>query len=325
MNPIDRRYFKMAVGESRIRSETPKDITARCPICGDSKISKNKARLHLYEKNGVTLVNCFNECPCVNKTVYNFLKEFYPGLLEGYKRETFGSRLETLKELNFNGLVGDWETPKIDGSSKPPVLFGINAFKKSERVYDYIESRGLEWFPELGEIFEGVPITIDQKFFNIKDFIIIPLYCGDEWYAFYSRSLNEHRFQTYIPEKNEGWKLWNYFNIIKDEPLYIFEGIFDALSAYTHGLTNVVACLGATPPKERLNGLNCVFCLDNDRTGKLNSIKYLKQGYKAVCYPSSIHQKDANEMLQHGENVKEILINNVVEGILGEVKIKSTL
>ena len=319
MNPIDVRYFKLAIGESRIKHETPTDITARCPICGDSQKSKNKARLHLYMHNGKALVNCFNECSCVNKTVYNFLKDYYPNLLDNYKQETFGNRIKEIKEYDFSGGVGFEvkETP----TNIPQTLFDLSEyFEKSSKVYDYIESRGLEWSPVLGEVYLGKKITLNGKFFNIDDYIVIPLYCDNKWYGFYSRSMTEHQFQTFIIDS--GFKLWNYYNIDKSKTVYVFEGIFDALSAYNAGLTNVVACLGATPPMNLLKDLDLVFCLDNDRTGYLNSIKYLKMGYKALCYPDNIKEKDMNDILKSGINVKDLILNNQVNGILGEIKIK---
>lgn len=323
MNPIDVRYFKLAIGESRIKHETPTDITARCPICGDSQKSKNKARLHLYMHNGKALVNCFNECSCVNKTVYNFLKDYYPNLLENYKQETFGNRMKEVKELDFSGFV-PFEIK--ESKNIPPSLFNLSRYlDKSEKVYDYIESRGLEWSPALGDVYLGRKMTINGKFYNIDDFVVIPLYCEDSWYGFYSRSLTEHKFYTFMPEQNEGWKLWNFFNIDKSKPVYVFEGIFDALAAYNSGLTNVVACLGATPPLELIKDFDLVFCLDNDRTGYLNSVKYLKRGYKALYYPDSIKQKDMNDILNAGVNIKELILENQVSGILGEVKIKSRL
>lgn len=322
MNPIDVRYFKLAVGESRIKHETPTDITVRCPICGDSKKSRNKARMHLYIRNGKALVNCFNECSCTNKTVYKFLKDYYPNLLENYKQETFGNRIKEIKELDFSGGVGFEliDTPE----EKPKTLFDLSQyFEKSERVYDYIESRGLDWSPALGEVYLGKKITLNGKFYNIDDFIVIPLYCGDKWYGFYSRSMKEHRFQTFIID--EGFKLWNFYNIDKSKTIYVFEGIFDALSVYNSGITNVVACLGATPPLSLLDGLDVVFCFDNDRTGYLNSIKYLKKGFKVLCYPENIKEKDMNEILKAGVNVKDLILNNQVSGILGEIKIKKFL
>lgn len=322
MNPIDVRYFKLAVGESRIKHESPTDITVRCPICGDSKKSRNKARMHLYIRNGKALVNCFNECSCTNKTVYKFLKDYYPNLLENYKQETFGNRIKEIKELDFSGGVGFEliDTPE----EKPKTLFDLSQyFEKSERVYDYIESRGLDWSPALGEVYLGKKITLNGKFYNIDDFIVIPLYCGNKWYGFYSRSMKEHRFQTFIID--EGFKLWNFYNIDKSKTIYVFEGIFDALSVYNSGITNVVACLGATPPLSLLDGLDVVFCFDNDRTGYLNSIKYLKKGFKVLCYPENIKEKDMNEILKTGVNVKDLILNNQVSGILGEIKIKKFL
>lgn len=322
MNPIDVRYFKLAVGESRIKHESPTDITVRCPICGDSKKSRNKARMHLYIRNGKALVNCFNECSCTNKTVYKFLKDYYPNLLENYKQETFGNRIKEIKELDFSGGVGFEliDTPE----EKPKTLFDLSQyFEKSERVYDYIESRGLDWSPALGEVYLGKKITLNGKFYNIDDFIVIPLYCGDKWYGFYSRSMKEHRFQTFIID--EGFKLWNFYNIDKSKTIYVFEGIFDALSVYNSGITNVVACLGATPPLSLLDGLDVVFCFDNDRTGYLNSIKYLKKGFKVLCYPENIKEKDMNDILKTGVNVKDLILNNQVSGILGEIKIKKFL
>lgn len=320
MNPIDVRYFKLAVGESRIKHETPTDITVRCPICGDSKKSRNKARMHLYMRNGKALVNCFNECSCNNKTVYKFLKDYYPNLLENYKQETFGNKIKEIKEIDFSGGVG-FELIK---ENKPKTLFDLSQyFEKSEKVYDYIESRGLEWSPALGDVYLGKRITLNGKFYNIDDFIVIPLYCGDEWYGFYSRSMKEHRFQTFIID--EGLKLWNFYNIDKSKTVYVFEGIFDALSVYNSGITNVVACLGATPPLSLLEGLDVVFCLDNDRTGYLNSIKYLKRGFKVLCYPENIKEKDMNDILNSGVDVKDLILNNQVSGILGEIKIKKFL
>lgn len=331
LKPIDVRYFKMAVGTDRIKHESQSDISARCPICGDSKHSRNKARLHLYERNGVTLVNCFNECSCVNKPVYKFLKDYYPNLLSSYRRETFNSKIDILKTENndnLDDLVGDldFDVPKISEEyqfEKPKILFDIsNRFEKSN-AYDYIESRGLEWSPSLGDIYVSrKPLTIDGKFYNIKDFIIIPLYCGDKWYGFYSRSLTEHKFYTYIPEKNTGFKIWNLYNIDKSKPIYVFEGIFDALTAYNNGIINVVACMGAKLPLEMFKDCDLIFALDNDTTGLKNSLMYAKRGYKVVIYNNNI--KDLNEMYQKDINIKDVL-NNISSGINAVIKIQGKL
>lgn len=350
MDSVDIRFFKMAVGSDRIKQETPTDITARCPICGDSKYSKSKARLHLYEKNGVTLVNCFNECSVNNITMERFLKDFYPTLLPSYRDEKGSNTLANLKnfmktdisktmseglgDFNFDDFYNketeetkeDKELELLGVGKNPPILFDLtNNFKRDDaKITKYCKERGIVYNPEWKWLV-GKDIIIDGKNFRINDYIVIPLYCGGKMYGFYSRSMKEHRFQTYIPDKNTGFKVWNLYNIDITKPIYVFEGIFDALSAYQNGITNVIACLGATPPMDLLQGLDLIFCLDNDRTGLLNNVKYLKKGYKALIYPNDIKYKDLNEMLNNNVNIKDLIDNNVGYGILALIKIQRKL
>lgn len=327
LDPVSIRYFKLAVG-SKVKYETPGDICVRCPICGDSKYSKNKARLHLYSKGNLTLVNCFNECSCRNKTVYSFLRDYYPNLLDSYKQEVFKSNLSKISLEQYD-LIGDLDlSDNIKTVSndfiKPPVLFDLNFFEKSPKTLEYLESRGLEWSPTFGDVYIGKNIKIDSKSFPIDNFIVIPFYCGDKCYGFYSRSMTEHRFYTYMPEKNDEFKLWNYYNVDRTKPVYVFEGIFDAISVYQSGFTNVVACCGATPPEKLLNGLDCVMCFDNDQTGKRNSLKYAKKGFKVLVYPNELQFKDFNEMLLNNVCISDIM-SNVYSGIQAQIKICSQL
>ena len=119
--------------------------------------------------------------------------------------------------------------------------------------------------------------------------------------------------------------MWNYYNIDKSKPVYVFEGIFDAMSAFQKGFTNVVACLGATPPLERLEGLDCIMCFDNDRTGKVNSIKFARKGFKVLCYPDDLKFKDFNEMLQNNFDIENLLKNNIKQSINAVVSIQRQL
>ena len=168
-------------------------------------------------------------------------------------------------------------------------------------------------------------LKIGDKEYNLKNSIIIPLYTPDfKWYGFYSRNISEKKFSSYINKENNSYKVWNFFNVDRSKPVYIFEGIFDALSAIECGLTNCIACMGATPPDARLREiLEPVFCLDNDKTGLMNMKKYARKGFK-VCLLNE-PEKDCNEMLKNEKNVKEIILNNLYEGPLAEVKIAQML
>ena len=78
----DLKYFTLAVGSNAIKKSSDNDIAVRCPHCSSDPRWKNTKRLHLYEKNGITNVNCFTgDCSIKSKNVFSFLKEFYPTLL----------------------------------------------------------------------------------------------------------------------------------------------------------------------------------------------------------------------------------------------------
>lgn len=324
----DKKYFKIAVSDAMSKDVSDSDIAVRCPICGDSKIHKNEMRLHLYEKNGITFVHCFNgDCAVGQTNMYGFLKRFYPDLFNQYKREKFNSVLKNIKDTGdvFKNLnLKKQETVK---EVKPVITQDLSLYfnELDQSTLDYIQSRHYTYKESnFGKWYIGNnPLKIGDRIYYLKDCLIIPLYYKTEMYGFYSRSIKDKKFYTYMNEANMGYKVWNWFNIDKNQPVYIFEGIFDAISAWSCELKNVVACMGAKIPDERLKELKYpVFCLDNDKTGLNNMIKYSDK-YQVVVWDNQF--KDCNEMLINGLNVKDEIVNNTYSGILAQIKIRSKL
>ena len=111
----------------------------------------------------------------------------------------------------------------------------------------------------------------------------------------------------------------------KDKPVYIFEGIFDAISS---GKTNIIALMGAKLPDERLKELKYpVFCLDNDRTGKMNAIQYAKQGHQIYVQPKQYSEKDFNELMWNNPDLDlpKLIDDNLFVGIGAELRLKVSL
>lgn len=319
---IDVRFFKLAVGADRIGKETDVAISARCPVCGDSR-NKNKKRLNLYTKGSVTNVNCFNgDCPVHNKTMYSFLKEFFPALFDQYKRENFSGRMQELASGDvFEGL----RKPEVKKAQV--VLHDLTPWLKDideTPGLPYIQSRQLQYDPEkFGKFyFSETDLRIGETLYRTRNSVVIPLYCDGQMYGFYSRCITDKTFSTYNPEANTGFKVWNWFGVNKDEPVYIFEGIFDAMSS---SLPNCIALMGASLPEERLQELkNPVFVLDNDSTGIKNSIKYAERGFTVYVQPHGF-QKDMNENLKKGVDCKQLILNNLYSGISAITRLKSKL
>ena len=338
LDRLDVKYFKLAVGLDNIGKETDVDISARCPVCGDSRKNKHSKRLHLYTKGNVTNVNCFNgDCAAQNKTVYSFLRDFFPALLNQYKKENFGNTMAKLAKGDTEDVFGQFkkETPKeelAENSEKAEVIVhDLSAYlqdiKNVPNALQYLEGRGHSYKEsDYGKWFYGYQdLKIGETLYKITDAIVIPLYYKGEMYGFYSRSIKDKTFYTYMNDANIGYKIWNWFGVDKDQPVYIYEGIFDAIAG---GLPNSIALMGAKMPDVRLNELKKpVFVLDNDKTGMINSIEYAKRGYSVYVQPDRYTEKDMNEFkLNHlGLNVSGFIKDNIFSGISAEVRIKTKL
>lgn len=314
----DVKFFKLAVGSEHIGKETDLDIQARCPVCGDGA-KKNSKRLHLYDKNGTTLVNCFNGDCTVHSNLWNFLKNYFPNLLDSYKRETFGETMKSLK--------GESPKQKLKESVQlvtVPLEPLFKDIKECPEALEYLKNRSIDYNEDaFGKWFYGVQdLEIDGTLYQVTNSIIIPLYYDGKISGFYSRSIKSKNFITYNHQTNIGFKVWNWFNIDKEAPVYIFEGIFDAISS---GKKNIIALMGAKLPEERLKELrNPVFVLDNDKTGRLNSIYYTELGYNVYIQPDDILEKDMNEIKKNhpGLNISQMINDNLYKGVSAVVRLK---
>ena len=362
LSPIDIKYFKLAVGNVTKDSDT--DIAVKCPICGDSKIHKNSKRLHLYQKNNITLVKCFNGGCEVNNNMYNFLKLYYPDLLSGYKNEMYTQKIEMFKtvdtktlsdtsltdgltkcdfldsrsDLNSANLAGGLicDLPKSDAKaslkcdfSKSDTkasfkIFQINSFLDpiSQNVKDFLKARKIINYSDFGDFFSGKSFTHNGKYYGISDFLVIPFYYKSNIYGFYSRSLTEKKFVTCC--LNEGYSIWNYFNVDLNSDLYIFEGILDALSFYElYGIKNIIALNTSKISEARLNEIKKpIFCLDNDSTGIKSMLNYVKNPkVKVITYPKDLVCKDFNDILLKCPNFKP----EFESGIKAMLKLKTLI
>jgi len=284
----------------------------------------------LYNKGEVVGVNCFNgDCGVHNKTVYSFLRDFFPALLSGYKKETFKNTISTMQsgdvfsQFNTNTAKIETKVAEVQVQDLSPYMTDIT---ESNDALHYLSNRGLPYTGSFGKWYYGhQDIKIGEITYPITDSIVIPLYYNDVMYGFYSRSITDKSFYTYMDPNNVGFKIWNWFNIDKNEPCYIFEGIMDALSS---GLCNAIALMGAKIPDARLNELKQpVFVLDNDKTGLTNSLLYSRLSHNVYIQPQEYPEKDMNElMLNHPDKeVCNIIKSNIFSSIQAEVRIKGLL
>lgn len=314
LDPINVKYWKLVHKSEDLGVLKTDDFPCRCDICGDSARSQSKKRLHLYRKQSYDSdsIKCFN-CGYTG-TMYSYLKNFHPSFYNSYVQECNSNKIQNIISIK----------PKMTITKPQNTLYLFDAPPEFVSIFDvpealeYCKKRCIE--PQSSWMYCKNSVKLQDKLIFLKDYIIIPLLKNGKWYGFYSRSIHHKNFYTYIPEQNTGYKVYNYYNVNLHDTVYVFEGIFDALSS---GLENVVACLGSDIPEKLLSTFKqVVFCFDNDAVGREKSLKYANLGYKVFIFDKDCEYKDINEMKMANIDTKAYIQQRIYEGIMAQVKLR---
>jgi len=289
----------------------------RCPICGDSSKNKNKARGYIYSVKSNTNFKCHN---CGSSLSFNnFLKKLDPILHKKYTLEKFKEG-----HTGKNFVV---EEPKFD-FVKPTFKKKLDLPKASEVpvAREYLERRKVD--PEkfyFAEKFKEWTNTQKQTFDNFEydePRIIIPLYDFDNnLIGFQGRSLDSKKIKYItVMLDDDAPKIYALNEVQKDQTVYITEGPFDSTF-----IRNAIALCGADGDVGKWGISDCVWIYDNEpRNAEIHSriSKVIDSGERVVIWPSTIKEKDINEMVLSGLNVQSMIELNTYSGL--EAKLKFT-
>ena len=316
MDLIDSKY----IGLVSVRLEKFKRVKAdlyncRCPICGDSQKNKTKTRGYLYQIKNNTNYKCHN-CG-VSLSFNNFLKQIDPMLHKQYSMEKF-------KE-GFTGKNFVVEEPKFE-FSKPKFTKKLDLPKASEvpAAREYLEKRKLN--PEKFYYAENFKKWVNQQkhtFENInkdESRIIIPMYDVDnDLIGFQGRSI-ESSYNKYITIMlvDDAPKVYGLEKIDSQKPVYIVEGPFDSTF-----IKNAVAMCGSDIDIRSFGWSDYIWVFDNEPRNReiINRIsKTIDRGDKVVIWPTSIKQKDINDLVIAGYDPENMLESNTYSGLEAKVK-----
>ena len=287
----------------------------RCPICGDSQKHKNKARGYIYAKKADANFKCHN---CGASTTFsNFLKTIDPTLQKQYIFEKF--------QVRNTGKGSIFEEPKLE-FKKPVFRKKLDLPKASEVkiAKQYLENRKLDSTKfYYTDKFKEWTNTQKQTFDYIgKDEprIIIPMYDTEQkMIGFQGRSLipNSVKYITIMIDE-EAPKIYGLDKINKEKPIYIIEGPFDSSL-----VENSIAMCGADVDIGSLGWSDYIWVYDNEpRSREITDRirKTLDRGDKVVIWPTSIEEKDVNDMILGGHDVMDMLKSNTYSGLKAKIK-----
>lgn len=311
----------------KVVSRNPFRANFRCPICGDSKKNKFKARGYFLEKKDTLVFKCHN-CG-ISLHVSELIKSINPILHKEYIVENYQNKFSKKKSADDEKYK---IKPTIQLRNEPLLsLKKISSLKWDHPAKKYILSRQIpnEFH---GKIFycskfaAWVNTMIPDKLKEENDGprIVIPfLNSNGIMFGFSGRSLDPGVKSRYITIMltDETNKVYGLDTLDNTKKYYITEGQFDSMF-----LPNAIAMGGADLQLNVLNQ-NAVFIYDNEPRNKeiVNRIsKIIEKGYSIVIWPSDLIYKDINEMILAGytkEKVKKIIDDNTYSGLAAKMKL----
>ena len=317
MDIIDSKYIGLVSSRlSKFKRVKANLYNFRCPICGDSQKHKNKARGYFYQVKVNTNFKCHN-CGA-SLSFNNFLKQIDPTLHKQYTLEKF-------KEGFAGGNNFVVEEPKFN--FKKPVFKKTLDLPKASEVKvarEYLENRKLDATKfYFAAKFKEWTNTQKQTFDTIgrdESRIIIPMYDEDKTLiGFQGRSLgpNSVKYIT-VMIKDDAPKIYGLDKIDCQKPIFVIEGPFDATL-----VENSVAMCGSDLDLRSFGWSDYIYVYDNEPRNReiVNRIaKTINRGDKVVIWPTTINQKDINDMVLSGQNIMNVLKSNTYSGLKAKIK-----
>ena len=327
MSFLDTKYINLASASLQKYKKVKNGLwTFRCPYCGDSKKNKNKTRGYIFSVKGDHVFKCHN-CG-ITRSFSNFLKDQVPHVydeyvMERYKEGTIGGNVPKPDLTQFISK------PKFD--KRTVDLENLSSLNNFHVAKKYILDRGI---PEnkLDRLFycpnfKEWTNTQKHTFWdttNDEERIIIPLNSSDgNLIGFQGRSLSPKAKMRYITVMldEDAPKLYGLDHINKNETIYIVEGPLDSFF-----LENSVAMCGSDVDIRSFGWSDYIWVYDNEPrsrqiTDKLS--KSIDAGDRVVIWPSSIKEKDLNDMVTSGINVKNVIQSNVYQGLKAKLQLSN--
>jgi len=302
----------------------------RCPICGDSKKHKNKARGYLYPVKMNTNFKCHN-CGA-SMSFNNFIKHIDTVLHSQYCLEKFKEGHTSISGVG-NFVVDepkfDFESPKFKSKDICDDLDSIFKLNKTHSARSYLVDRGIreeslkdfyycpnfkEWTNKYKKTFD----SIDHE----EARIIIPLRNSDgNLFGYQGRSLDPNAKMRYITIMldEDLPKIYGLDKVDDKKPIYIIEGPFDSTF-----VENSVAMCGSDIDIRTFGWSDYIWVYDNEPRNReiVERIsKSIGRGEKVIIWPNEIKQKDINDMILAGHNVMSVLESNTYSDLEGTLKL----
>lgn len=302
-----------------------------CPLCGDSRTNKHKARGYVYASKGTLLFHCHN-CSATHN-IPNFIKIVDQNLFNEYIKEKLVNSEIKSESAEFAIKM---KPPKFHSETPLSKLRKISQLKADHPAKMYVERRliptDLHYKLYYCSKFKTwVNSIIPDKFESVeKDEprLIIPFIDENgKLFGFQGRSFRKDSQLRYITIMlEERPKLFGLDTVKTDSDIYVVEGPLDSLF-----IANCIASAGGNIitdlPSVSEDKSKFIIVYDNEPRNEETIVKMEKAisaGYKICIWPENFKEKDINDAILSGltpSQIKVMISDNSYYGLMASMKL----
>ena len=309
---IDQKYLNLLSPKlERFKRKSDNLYNCRCPICGDSKKNKFKARGYVYDVKNSLAYKCHN-CG-FSGGIGKLIEQVDPHLYNQYKLERYKEKdnrqSNTATKFVYKPDFSEYQKDPLDNVKRIKDLpFFSNPVQYIVKRQIPMEiARELCYVDNIQKLEDLFP-EYKNRLIGKEERILIPCYTRDKkLIGLTCRGINNDRLR-YVTIK-----------AIKDHPLvfgldkvdisktiYVLEGPIDSMF-----VDNSISVGGSDFKRIANFAAKDMFVMvyDNQpRNKELISImeRSIEDGYKVVIWPNKIKEKDINEMILAGMGKDEV-------------------
>lgn len=317
MNYIDVKYVGLLCSTYPMFKQTRQNLwNFRCPICGDSKKSKTKARGFIFVKENSMLYRCHN---CGESTTFKkFMQERNPVLYKEYIVEKYKNRRQdTTKVKKETGLT--FSKPKTNVLSECTQLYRL---PKDHMCREYVKNRGISYrhfrdlyyIDDINILTSKLPEYKNNKFAKSAKLVIPFINEKGKLTHIQLRSVDGKgiRYIT-LTLDDDAPKVYGLDRIQFDKQIRVVEGPIDSLFVFNciaSGGIDLVNLLGYND--------DMVFIFDKQPRNP-EVVKHIEKaiatGAKICLLPDSLKGKDINDFVLNGIDMETVIRENTTKGL----------
>lgn len=311
---LDVTYLNLLASQLRnFKRKSRELVNCSCPLCGDSKKNKTKARGYFIKVEDSIIFKCHN-CG-KSKHFSKILQTVNPALYDEYIFHKYRNKMGVTAEPTTSP-----EIIKEEIKLTPLDLPNLKELDDSHYAKKYILGRNIPenkldsiYFTDNWSKFSSETINIKYSNDPSDHRIVLPFYdINKNLVGAQGRSLSGDKKQRYLTAKKDGvehitfgLQNWNKF-----QQTYVVEGPIDSLflpNALAVASSDLLSIVNRVP---NINIEKTTFIFDNEPYS-LEITKFMaraiNKGYRVFVWPTQIKQKDINDCVSFGYTTAEFL------------------